>query len=239
MTCKCLNQKNAVIDFITTGYLTEGLQLTLDNKYANFKLIWLKETNMLTPEQVKQFRQPTYEIEPTIINRWSPRSFSGDSIPEKKLLSVFEAARWAPSANNLQPWRFILARTNEDLEKFYSFINPGNLEWCKKAPVLTLLLSKITRDDGSKNGMHSFDSGTAWGFLALEAKNKGLATHAIGGFDRMKAREVLAIPEDYEPEIVIAIGYQGEKEALPEHLKQREQPNSRKSLDEIIIEGSF
>jgi len=194
---------------------------------------------MLTSEQVKQFRQPTYNIEPCIINRWSPRSFSKDSIPEDTLLSIFEAARWAPSANNLQPWKFIFARTKEDLEKFYTFINPGNLEWCKNAPVLTLLLSKITRDDGSTNRTHSFDSGSAWGFLSLEAKNKGLATHAIGGFDRNIARDVLGIPDEYELEIVIAIGYQGEKEALPEHLQLREQPNTRKNLDEIIVEGTF
>ncbi|MFS0865016.1 nitroreductase family protein [Fredinandcohnia sp. 179-A 10B2 NHS] len=183
-------------------------------------------------------REAQYEVNPLFINRWSPRSFLEKEVPEADLLSVFEAARWAPSANNFQPWRFIVAKSEADLKLFHTFINPGNLVWCEKAPVLTLLISKKTTDNG-ENRYHAFDSGTAFGYLALEAANKGLVTHAMGGFDRDKAREALQIPDDYEIQCVIAIGYQGEKEVLPENLQEREQPNNRRPLADTLFNGKF
>ncbi|MFT4417029.1 nitroreductase family protein [Fredinandcohnia humi] len=187
---------------------------------------------------IENTREATYEIDSVFLKRWSPRSFLEKDIPDAVLFSVFEAARWAPSANNFQPWRFIIARTQEDRELFHSFILPGNLAWCKKAPAFALLISKKTSDNG-ENRYHSFDAGTAWGYLALEATKKGLVTHAMGGFDREIAREALQIPEDFELQCVIAIGYQGEKEVLPENLQEREKPNTRRPLSETISEGKF
>lgn len=187
---------------------------------------------------VSTTRKPNFEVSPQFINRWSPRSFLEKEIPEDVLFSLFEAARWAPSASNTQPWRFIIARTKEDLEKFHSFIMPGNLVWCEKAPVLAVIASQKTTERGL-NSWHAFDSGTAWGHLALEANAKGLVTHAMGGFEKEKAREVLNVPDDIEIHAVIAIGYQGEKEVLPENLQEREQPSDRRSLKELLFEGAF
>ncbi|WP_248924600.1 nitroreductase family protein [Paenibacillus hamazuiensis] len=188
--------------------------------------------------KASDFRQPAFEITPQFIDRWSPRSFLEKEVPEQVLYSVFEAARWAPSASNLQPWKFIIARTEEDRERFYSFIMPGNLIWCKKAPVLAVIASHTTSERGF-NAAHAFDTGAAWGYLALEATRQGLITHAMGGFEKDKAREVLNVPADYELHAVVAIGYQGDKEALPENLQEREQPNQRRPLKESLFEGTF
>ena len=187
---------------------------------------------------IREFRQPTYEIDELFLKRWSPRSFLEKEVPEDLLLSVFEAARWAPSAFNYQPWRFIIARTKEDREKFYTFISEFNLRWCTKAPVLALILSKKTGEFG-ENQSHAFDTGAAWGYLSLQALKNGLVTHPMTGFDFHKARKVLNIPDDYAIQALVAIGYQGEKEALPEDLKQREFPKNRRPLKESLFEGSF
>ncbi|WP_186576569.1 nitroreductase family protein [Aquibacillus kalidii] len=187
----------------------------------------------MSETEVNKYRQPDYDIDPIFINRWSPRSFLEKEVPEKDLMSVFEAARWAPSSMNKQPWRFILARTNEDREKFHSFIMEGNLKWCETAPALAVIISK------KEGGSHAFDTGTAWGYLALQAAQKGLATHAMGGFHKDKAREVLGIPEEYDLHAVIAIGYQGEKDQLTEDLQEREQPSDRRPVKESVMEGSF
>lgn len=188
---------------------------------------------------MSETRKPTYDIDPVFTDRWSPRSFSDKQIPEDVLLSLFEAARWAPSGNNMQPWRFIIANKKESLELFHSFINPSNLVWCKKAPALTLVISKTTNNEDKPFRTHAFDTGTAWGYLALEAVNKGLVTHPMGGFDREKARSVLNIPPEYELQIVVAIGYQGGKDELPENLRDREQPNGRRELKESLFFGEF
>lgn len=184
-------------------------------------------------------RNPQYKIDPIFINRWSPRSFAERDIPDEILFSLFEAARWSPSGGNQQPWRYIIARTKEQKETFLSFINEGNRKWCKHAPVLTLTISNTQNNKGGFHGSHAFDAGTSWGYLALEAINKGLITHAMGGFDKGKAVETLGIPKDHEPHAVIAIGYQGEKEQLPEDLQKRENPNDRKPLQEILFDGHF
>lgn len=180
-----------------------------------------------------------YPIADLFLERWSPRSFQEKEIPEEQLLSLFEAARWAPSARNCQPWYFILATSKEERKVFHQFIDEGNLQWAKKVPVLAMLLSKKTARDGEENRYHSFDAGCAWGFLALQAIKNGLKTRAIGGFDREKARELLHIPEDYECQLVIAIGYQGKKEDLPEQFRKQEQPNDRRSVKESIFKGKF
>jgi len=187
----------------------------------------------MNEQQVKQFRQAEFDIDPLFLKRWSPRSFLDKEVPEEVLMRVFEAARWAPSANNSQPWRFIIARTKTDREKFHSFIFERNLQWCEKAPVLAVLVSD------KEDGAYAFDAGTAWGYLALQAAKEGLITHAMGGFDKDKARELLNVPDTFDVQIVIAIGYQGEKEALPEDFQTREQPSNRRPLKESIFEGEF
>ncbi|GIQ63216.1 oxidoreductase [Paenibacillus cisolokensis] len=183
---------------------------------------------------VAQYRHPEQPISPLFVNRWSSRAFDSRPVDREDLLAVLEAARWAPSSLNDQPWRFLIAETKEQLEKFYSFIAPGNLTWCTKAPVLLLVMSKTTRADGQPNRAHVFDTGAAWGYLALEAARRGLITRAMGGFDAAKARETLGLPDDLEPRIVVALGHKGNPADLPEQLQEREKPTSRLTVDELI-----
>ncbi|WP_066190696.1 MULTISPECIES: nitroreductase family protein [Gracilibacillus] len=183
---------------------------------------------------IKDYRIADHPIDELFLKRWSPRSFSDKQIEESDLMSLFEAARWAPSGSNKQPWRYIIARSEVDKEKFYSFIKDTNLAWCKKAPVLALIVS-----DAEANGSHAFDAGTSWGYLALQAMQKGLVTHAMGGFYKDKAREALNIPEQFQPHAVIAIGYQDAKEKLAEKLQQREAPSPRRPLAETVFEGEY
>lgn len=192
----------------------------------------MKKINM------NEFRQSTYDIDPVFINRWSPRAFQTKEVPDDVLFSLFEAARFAPSAGNLQPWRFMIARSEKEKERFYSFIMEGNLLWCKTAPVLALLLSKASTEHGP-NISHEIDAGAAWSHLSIAAAQKGLITRAMGGFYRAQARALLHIPEDYDPLLIIAIGYQADKEILPESLQDREIPTGRRSLDEILFENEF
>lgn len=190
--------------------------------------------------EIKEFRKASHDIDPIYIKRWSPRSFLNKEVPKDVLHSVLEAARWAPSAANIQPWRFVVARSQADRERFLSFINDGNVAWCDKAPVLSVVISKMDAVfTGGDNPSHAFDTGAAWGYLALEAARKGLSTHAMGGFDKNKAKEVLEIPENYAVHAVIALGYQGDKDALLEHYQHREKPSDRNEVDMFISEGTF
>lgn len=188
---------------------------------------------------VKEFRTASHDIDPIYLQRWSPRSFLNKEVPDNVLHSIFEAARWAPSAANMQPWHFVVARNNEDRAKFLSFVNESNVAWCKKAPVLIAITSKMDSERFGDNITHAFDTGAAWGYLALEATRKGLITHGMGGFDRDKAREVLQVPENYAIQAIIALGYKGEKEILEEKFHEREKPSNRKEVDEFISEGIF
>jgi nitroreductase len=194
--------------------------------------------DQLFPE-VSSHRSTGYDVNPLIMNRWSPRSFLDRDIPEEVLFSLFEAARWAPSASNEQPWRFIIARSQEERETFYSFIAEGNRLWCEKAPVLAVIISKSLTSNGKPNRAHAFDTGTAWGYLALEAIRKGLMTHAMGGFDREQARKTLNVPEEFELHAVIAIGYRGNTESLPPELQEREKPSVRRPLSDSMFSGRF
>ncbi|WP_404454145.1 nitroreductase family protein [Oceanobacillus kapialis] len=189
---------------------------------------------------VNQFRKASYSIDPIYIKRWSPRAFSDQKVSQETLNSLFEAARWAPSAANVQPWRFVFASDESDKEKFLSFINEGNVAWCKNAPVLIAIISKVKEERfGGNNPAHAFDTGTAWGFLALEAARKGLITHAMGGFNKEKAKDVLAIPDAYQVHAIVALGYQGEKESLEEAYQNREVPSNRNEVESFVSEGTF
>lgn len=184
-------------------------------------------------------------IDPLFLRRWSPRAYTGEPIDEATLLSLFEAARWAPSGNNMQPWRFIYARNGTDSwETFLGLLIPSNRTWAKHASALAFLISKtryIRHDTGEVVTLHNhaFDAGAAWASLAFQATLSGWHTRAIGGFDRAAARERLAIPEGYEPQVAIAIGRQGNPELLPDSLRERERPTDRKPLNQIVAEGRF
>lgn len=191
-------------------------------------------------QEVKSHRSADYEIDPIFLNRWSPRAFSSEAIDDETLRRVFEAARWAPSSFNEQPWRFIFARSEEDRKRFVDFLMPANQVWAKDAPVLILVVAKKTfTHNGSPNAVHEFDAGCAWGFLSLAAVQNGLITHSMAGFNRGQARVALNIPDDYEPQAVIALGKRGDAAQLPEAVQAREVPSGRRPQNESFLEGRF
>ncbi|MBB3126889.1 nitroreductase [Paenibacillus rhizosphaerae] len=194
--------------------------------------------NEILPE-VQGQRKSEYPVSPLFLNRWSTRAFSNRKVSDQDLYTILEAAHWAPSSYNDQPWRFIVAKTDEQLSKFHSFLSEFNLTWASGAPVLIVIASDKLRENGDPNGAHVFDAGAAWASLAIQATILGLHTHAIGGFDRNKAREVLNIPDQIELHAVIALGYLGDKSVLPEAIQQREVPNDRRPLNELVFEGKF
>ncbi|CAM2867812.1 nitroreductase family protein [Paenibacillus sediminis] len=190
-------------------------------------------------DEVQANRKSENPVSPLFLNRWSPRAYSSQKVSDSDLNTILESAHWAPSSFNDQPWRFIVAKTEEQLQVFHSFLGDFNKMWATKAPVLVLVASDKLRENGDPNGAHAFDAGTAWGFMALQAKMLGLSTHAIGGFDRDKARELLNIPDHIELHAVISIGYQGDKSDLPAGLQEREIPSGRKPLNKVVFEGKF
>lgn len=186
-------------------------------------------------------RKAEYPIDEIFINRWSPRAMSGEGVSKEELMSLFEAARWAPSSFNGQPWRFLYAfRDTEHWERFFNLLVEGNKKWAKNAGVLVVILSRKKFEYNNKpSKTHTFDTGSAWENLALQASKKGLVAHGMEGFDYDKAREVLEIPDDYNIEAMIAIGRKGNIEDLPESLKEVEKPSNRKKVSEIAFEGNF
>ena len=195
---------------------------------------------MLTPE-VETFRKPSYNINPLILNRWSPRSMTGEELDDDILMTLFEAARWAPSSFNNQPWRFIYAKRNtEHWDRFLSLLLEGNRLWAKNAAVLVVVVSRKTFEYDEKPSItHQFDAGATWENLALEASSRGLVTHGMEGFDYEKARRDLQIPDNFSVMAMIAIGKRGPKENLPPKLQEKEFPNNRKPLEEIVMQGRF
>jgi len=185
-------------------------------------------------------RTTKYPIEDIFLERYSPRAMSGEGISREELMTLFEAARWAPSASNLQPWKFIYANNGTpEFELLFSFLAEGNRVWCTRASVLILAISEKIRNDGKENKSRSLDTGSAFENLALQASQMNLVVHPIAGFDYLSAREKFSVPENYSIEIIIAVGKPGKMEDLPEPLRARETPNDRKPLEEIISEGKF
>ena len=189
---------------------------------------------------IHDFRKPEQEINEIFINRWSPRAMSGQEIDEKTLLTLFEAARFAPSANNNQPWRFIYARRNtKHWDTFFKLLAEGNQVWAKNAAALIVVISKTTFDNGKPSITHSFDAGAAWLSFALQGAFAGLVIHAMQGFNYDKAKEILRVPDGYAVEAMIAVGKNGKKEHVPDYLQEREFPSSRKIVKELTMEGYF
>ncbi len=186
-----------------------------------------------------------YPIDPQFTERWSPRAFNGESIPEETLLSFFEAARWAPSAYNSQPWRFLYARRDTpNWERYLSLLVEFNRNWAQHASALVIVVSKTTftapgASEESPALWHTFDTGSAWGYLALQASISGWHTHGMAGFDQDLARKELNIPEGYAVHAAVAIGKLGDKSILPEFLQGREVPSPRQTVAQIAAEGDF
>ena len=186
-------------------------------------------------------RTTEYPVDDIFLKRYSPRALSGGSISKEELMTLFEASRWAPSSYNAQPWRFIYAmRDTPEFEKLFSFLIDFNKEWCIKAATLIVVISKKTFEhNGKENVNHSSDVGAAWENLALQAQFMNLVAHGMNGFDYEKTKVELYVPDDYQVEMMIAVGKHGKMEDLPEKLREGEKPNQRKKLEEIIFEGKF
>ena len=186
-------------------------------------------------------RVADHKVHKIIINRWSPRVMSGETITDEELFSLFEAARWAPSSYNNQPWHLIYAkRDTEHWQKLYDLMVSFNQMWSKNAAVLVVILSRIPFEKtGEPSRTHTFDTGAAWENLALQACVNGLVVHGMEGFDYDKAKTALSIPEQYEVEAMCAIGKPGKKEDLSPEMQEREAPSPRKKVEEIISEGVF
>jgi nitroreductase len=183
---------------------------------------------------------PLHEL---IRNRWSPRAFSDKPVAPEVLRSLFEAARWAPSSNNEQPWAYLVAAKDdpENFGKMLGVLVEFNANWAKDAPVLALSVAHLkTQRDGKPNRVALHDVGSASAQLTLEANARGLQVHQMAGFDAEKARQTFAIPPDWEPVAAMAIGYPGDPESLPEKLRDRElAPRTRKPLGEFVMSGGW
>src|SRR6187399_3363041 len=195
---------------------------------------------MVQKPENESARKSNYPINPLILNRWSPRAMTGEALNDDDIMSLFEAARWAPSSYNNQPWRFIYAKRNtEHWDRFFNLLAEGNKNWTKNAALLVVIISRKNFEFNEKPAItHQFDAGSAWENLALEASTRGIVTHGMQGFDYEKAREQLRIPSNFNIMAMIAIGIKGPRENLPPNLQEKEFPNHRKELSEIVMEGA-
>ena len=184
-----------------------------------------------------------YPIHDLLRQRWSPRAFDDRPIEPEKLRSLCEAARWAPSSNNEQPWRFIVANKDYETEwnRLLACLVEGNRKWAYRAPVLILSVASLNFEDDSTPNRHAFyDTGMAVENLVLQATALGLSAHQMAGFDVEKARADLKIPLGYEPVAMIAVGYPGDLASLPDRLRERElQPRSRRPISEWTFSGQW
>ncbi|HTG01070.1 MAG TPA: nitroreductase family protein [Nitrospirota bacterium] len=190
---------------------------------------------------MNDYRKPDHDISPIFINRWSPRAMSGEEITREELMQLFEAARWAPSSMNNQPWRFLFGmRNTPHWSGFFTLLTERNQSWCRNAAALIVVTSKKTFDfNGKPARTHSYDAGAAWMSLALQGSHMGLVVHGMQGFDYDRARTELNVNDEHQVEAMVAVGRPGDKRDLPRALEEREFPSSRKKLDELVYEGGF
>ncbi|MDE8652948.1 nitroreductase family protein [Novosphingobium album (ex Liu et al. 2023)] len=182
-------------------------------------------------------------VEKLFVDRWSPRAFDGSEIPQADLDVIFEAAGWAPSAFNAQPWTFLYARRGDaNWDRFLSLLVEFNQGWAKDASVLVFVVSDTqmrSEKGNSDNHSHSFDAGAAWAQMALQATAMGYHAHGMTGVDFARAVTELGIPADHRLEAAVAIGKQAPKEKLPDYLQEREVPSGRKAIGEFAKAGNF
>lgn len=185
-----------------------------------------------------------HPIAPVLAARWSPRSFEERAVPDSALSQVLEAARWASSCLNEQPWNYVVARKDREAEayaKLFDCLSPNNKGWAGRAPVLMLGIARTHfSGNGNPNRHAAYDLGQATANLAAQAAELGLQVHQMAGFDAAKAREVLAIPEGFDPLVMISLGHPGPADVLPEALAARETaPRARKPIADFVHLGTW
>jgi nitroreductase len=193
-----------------------------------------------SPEAIEKLKHApdVHGVKDLIRQRWSPRAYADKEVPAAELKKLFEAARWAASSSNEQPWRFLVGRRgDETYQKIFNALVEFNQSWAKSAPVLVLSVAKKTfTQKGTPNRYGLHDTGAATANLALQATALGLHTHSMAGYDQEQARASFAIPSDYEMGAVTAIGYFGDPAGLPDHLQKMEvSPRQRKPLEEFVF----
>lgn len=188
-------------------------------------------------------RQADHPIDRRFLTRWSPRAFSDAVMSEAQMLSLLEAARWAPSASNNQPWRFVWALRGEaGFEAIASALDDGNRAWAPRASGLIVVTAKmVVERHGEKrpNRTAQFDTGAAWAQLALQARELGLYAHGMGGFFAEPLAQAIKLPEDHAIICVVAVGWRGDAAELPENQRAKEFPNQRLPLSETTRHGTF
>lgn len=191
--------------------------------------------------QTTDARTADHHINPLFLHRWSPRAMSGEPVTRQQLSALFEAARWAPSSYNEQPWRFLYAmRDSAQWKKFLGLLIEANQAWAHTAGALVVVVSKKTFSrNGNDNRVHVFDAGAAWQNLALQGADMGLVVHGMAGFDTDRARAELGVPDDFSVIAMIAIGRPGPIENIPEHMRSIEAPSGRNKVAEFVFEGGF
>jgi nitroreductase len=185
-------------------------------------------------------RGAAHPIDALFLDRWSARAMSGAALSTEELMVLFEAARWAPSSFNYQPWRMLFARRDTPHWPLYlGLLSERNRSWAQHGAALVLFLSKLTRDDGSASVTHAFDTGAAWENFALQATLRGLVVHGMQGFDYQRARSELHVPADFQVNAMVVVGRPGDPQRLSEDQRAREQPSDRRPLAQTVCEGLF
>jgi nitroreductase len=193
-----------------------------------------------SPEEIEKLKHaPAVQgVDDIFISRWSPRAFADKDVSTDDLKKIFEAARWAASSYNEQPWRFFLGRRGDaTYQKIFDSLVEFNQGWAKSAPVLILSVgSSKFAQNGSPNHYSLHDTGAATAYLSLQATMLGLHTHSMGGFDHGKARKAFAVPADFNIGAVTALGYLGDPATLHDQLRANElAPRERKHVSEIVL----
>jgi nitroreductase len=192
---------------------------------------------------IHDFRKPGHAIDPIFIERWSPRAFSDEPIPDQVLFSCFEAARWAASSMNAQPWRFLYAkRDSADFPRFLEILQDRPRSWADRAAALIVFAADtllVIGDQTIDSPTHAFDAGAAAACFALQARMLGWYTHGVASFRRDVIAGILGIPERFRAYAVFAIGRIGDPATLPPGLAEREFPSDRRALDQTVMEGGW
>lgn len=190
-------------------------------------------------------RQADHPIDARFLERWSPRSFTGEPLDRATLMSFLEAARWAPSAFNAQPWRFVYGlRDTPAWTPIFEALSASNQGWVKTASAVVAVLSRTRwiapgKTEAQPITTHAFDAGAAWGSLALQASIAGWHAHAMAGFDAAVLRRLLSIPDEVAVHAIVAIGRRADPAQLSESQRAREFPSSRHPLSTMVAEGRF
>lgn len=187
-----------------------------------------------------QHRKSAHPVDPIFIDRWSARAMSGAPVTRAELMPLFEAARWAPSSMNFQPWRMLYAlRDTPAWPVYLDFLFERNRMWAEQAGALVLFISRTTFDDGRPCITHSFDTGAAWENFALQASERRLVVHGMQGYDADRARRTLNIPPAFHLDAMAAVGHPGALESLHASFHARELPSDRRPLEQSVCEGYF